>query len=93
MTQSEILFTASIVLGSILIVGQIVLSVITAIIAPKKSTTEGLAEAGVDPDKVFDLLKSLATSAPLLVGGVILYGIAALASGAIAFAATATTGG
>jgi hypothetical protein len=54
-------------------------------IAKAKVTTkpDEATIASLSADKLFDLLKSLATSAPLMLGGVVLYLVAAIAAKSI----------
>ena len=90
MTKS-VLFWASLVVGTLLIAAQIYSSLKTK--AEAKALASRLALDGTTiPKETTDLLKSLATSAPLMVGGIILYGLAAVVSGALSFAASTSAG-
>jgi hypothetical protein len=50
------------------------------------------AAPAIRQEEAVELLKSLASRAPLLVGGLILIGLAALTSGGLVFEATTTVG-
>jgi hypothetical protein len=79
-------------LGTALIVAQIVIALKIAFTTAKEkpANVDMVSTAGLDPEKTFELLKSLATNAPLLVGGLVLFGLYALITGDLSFTASTT---
>jgi len=115
MTQQQWIFSVSLVLGSLLVLAQIVVSVLAykkakVALTPTPSPTppadadaaelaafqsaaiETARVQAISEEKAIDLLKTLASAAPLLVGGLILIGLAALTSGSLVFEATTQVG-
>jgi hypothetical protein len=107
MTQQQWLFTVSLALGAALIIAQIIVSFLAyrkakePLKEPEPPTGAGVDAAAanetakqqaISQEKAVDLLKTLASTAPLLVGGIILIGLSALVSGNLAFEASTTVG-
>jgi hypothetical protein len=80
------------ILGTALIVAQIVIALKIAFTKAEKKPGEGptITNAGLDPEKTFELLKSLAANAPLMVGGLVLFGLYAFITGDLSFTASTT---
>lgn len=87
--MDNLIATLSLVFGTILILAQIGL----AFRAAKTAMTveEGIAANVAIPDKWLETVGKLADKAPLLTGGILLYLLAALVSGALDFTAGVAT--
>jgi hypothetical protein len=81
--DQHLVFTLCLISGSVLILGQIVVAILAIVKAKVTTNPDEPTIASLSAEKLFDLLKSLATSAPLMLGGVVLYLVAAIAAKSI----------